>query len=142
MPSKIARTTAIRGTLLFAALAAVLITWAASTASAETRNFNWPRYKGYLVDHCLTWGSNCDWPAAHRFCQLMGFQRATKWRWNYRHPTLVLGTGQICNIARGCGAFSMVTCMRGGGRRGGRKCHTVADCPPNHICLLGVCARP
>jgi|GEM_PF-3112976 len=122
-------------------------------AHAKSRTFSYPKVNGYYVDRCLTWGKQCNWPAAHKFCKKRGYQHATAWKWKYMKPTRTMGSGQVCNLAgsRGCGGFSSVTCgmnvsgqLQEGGeiqplrqRRKGRPC---SECP-NSVCLLGVCAN-
>ncbi|MEF2145514.1 MAG: hypothetical protein V3573_08720 [Desulfovibrionaceae bacterium] len=116
----------------------------ATGALAQDATFNNPRIRGLAVDHCLTWATQCDWPAAHAFCREMGYAQASAWTWDYMSPTLVLGSGQVCEGR--CGGFTSVTCTRGGSNTGGirqgqgRPCNSNNDCP-NSICLLGVCAQ-
>jgi hypothetical protein len=80
----------------------------------ETREFNMPRIGGYFVDRCLNWSQQCNGEAAHRFCQMNGYQGATSWAWTYMKPTRILGSGRICNLASptGCGGISKVICAR------------------------------
>ena len=89
---------------------------------SQTRTFHYPQIKGYYVDHCLLWARKCDWPAANRFCQLMGYSRAKTWKWEYLKPTIALGSGEICNLRNptGCGGFSKIVCIRAAGGASGR----------------------
>jgi hypothetical protein len=72
------------------------------------QGFRNPMLRGYRVDHCLTWGRDCDRPAADRFCRDSGFARAESWRVEPVKPTLVLGDGNIC--ADGCVGFASIQC--------------------------------
>ncbi|HBR21430.1 MAG TPA: hypothetical protein DD713_02495, partial [Nitrospiraceae bacterium] len=72
-----------------------------------------PTYKGYRLDICLTWGSNCQEPAATRFCQEMGYTKAKSW--DIAHdighitPTYVIADGKICNQSF-CDGFKFIEC--------------------------------
>lgn len=86
-----------------------------------SKTFIYPKIKGYFVDRCLYWGKQCDGQAAQKFCRLKGYDRAGQFRWAYKRPTLILGSGQVCNIKNGCGAISRVQCVRGStGSKSGR----------------------
>ncbi len=73
--------------------------------------FQNPTHQGYRIDRCLTWGQDCDKPAADRFCRDKGFTGASSWQWEHVKPTLVLGDGKVCD-ADFCGAFSRIECIR------------------------------
>lgn len=91
-----------------------VVATASGAARAETRRFVTPRYQGYPVDRCLYSGRQCNQPAADAFCRAVGYQRATRYQWQYMAPTRILGTGHICNTPgrRGCGGFTLVDCSR------------------------------
>ena len=42
-----------------------------------------------------TGASQCDQPAADKFCRDKGFAGASTWKWEYVKPTLVQGSGQV-----------------------------------------------
>lgn len=83
------------------------------TPSDKPNIFYNPTYKGYRLDICLTWGSNCQEPAATKFCQEMGYARAKSW--DIAHdighitPTYVIGDGKICNQSF-CDGFKFIEC--------------------------------
>jgi hypothetical protein len=123
------------------------------SSSSNTRTFNYPKFRGYYVDRCLYYGQQCNQPAANAFCKAVGYDRATYYKWDYMAPTRILATGQICNTPGrgGCGGFTKITCIRGGGappqptggggrRPGGMACNENTDCRSG-ICLLGVCSE-
>lgn len=72
--------------------------------------FTNPTIGGYRIDRCLTWGQQCDQPAADKFCQDKGFSGASSYNWEHVQPTLILGTGQICKGEK-CGGFSFIECF-------------------------------
>jgi|GEM_PF-1090971 len=84
-----------------------------STPSDKPNTFNNPTYKGYRVDICLTWGSNCQEPAATKFCQEMGYTKAKSWEIahdiGHITPTYVIGDGKICNQSF-CDGFKFIEC--------------------------------
>jgi hypothetical protein len=71
-------------------------------------------YNGEPVDGCLNFGSNCGQPAADRFCQVMGYDRAANGGYSsiVTSRTLVLGDNRICTILNGCGQLTNVSCVR------------------------------
>lgn len=76
------------------------------------RVFQNPEWKGYRLDMCLNWGTNCGKPAADAFCRSEGFTEST-----YSVPdpepgrgsTCLIGTSQICD-QKFCVGFQMITC--------------------------------
>lgn len=78
---------------------------------AEDAQFSNPQVNGVVVDHCLNWGSNCDQPAADRFCQDQGYARASHYAVFSHAPTFVQGDSKICEN-QWCVGFSQVTCTR------------------------------
>lgn len=77
--------------------------------------FNYPRWNGRIVDHCVTWASNCGWGGANYYCRLRGFQRAANYSSYRPGGTYVIGSRRFCN-GPGCVGFRQVTCI---GRRTG-----------------------
>lgn len=80
----------------------------------QSKTFHYPKINNMNVDRCLYWGKQCGQPAANRFCRIKGYEKAVEHRWVYKNPTRILGSGQICNIRRGCGAFSKIRCVKKG----------------------------
>lgn len=71
-----------------------------------------PRWSnGIAVDWCLTWASNCGWPAAHNYCRWRGYSQAAGYTVVRTGYTYVAGANQVCR-APYCTAFSSVTCQR------------------------------
>jgi hypothetical protein len=72
-----------------------------------------PKHNGYRVDVCKVWGMECGQPAADAWCRLKGKQRARSYAIQENigatHPTVVIGTGQLCRDAY-CDAFSRIAC--------------------------------
>jgi len=75
--------------------------------------FQNPIHNGYKIDRCLYYGSQCDKPAADKFCQTKGYVTAKSWRWAYVQQTYILGDGKICK-GGGCGGFEYVECLKTG----------------------------
>ena len=85
----------------------------ASTARAGIDEFPNPKYKGHLLDWCVTWGANCGKPAADKWCQMKGYEGAeafNKWE-NAGQSTRLIGSNQVCDEEM-CDAFSMVACFK------------------------------
>jgi hypothetical protein len=77
------------------------------------RVFANPAWQDRRLDNCLQWGQNCGKPPADRFCQAKGFSSAFHWVVDHepsRAPTIVMGTGQICNTG-GCRGYGMIICQ-------------------------------
>jgi FecR-like protein len=72
-----------------------------------------PKFNGHRVDVCKVWGMECGQPAADEWCRRNGKQRASSYRIQEdigaTEPTVVIGTGQLCNAAY-CDAFSRIVC--------------------------------
>ena len=84
----------------------------ANTVLPKLLIFPDPKYQGYWVDQCRSWGKDCGRPAADAFCRKMGFANSSESKWSYRAPTRVITTGQICKDAKRCGGFSRIVCVR------------------------------
>jgi len=80
----------------------------------QSKTFVYPKINNMYVDHCLYWGKQCGQPAANEFCRIKGYEKAIEHQWRYKKPTRTLGSGQVCNINRGCGAISRVQCVKKG----------------------------
>jgi hypothetical protein len=66
---------------------------------------------GLMVDVCWTLGANCGQPAADQFCITQGFTAAVNFQTAPFRPTLILGSGQICNEVY-CNGLISVTCQK------------------------------
>lgn len=76
-----------------------------------TQTFVRPKLNGYWVDRCLSWGAQCNQPAADEFCRRKGYARASDFSWAGMSPTRILSSGQVCNLPI-CGGFTQVVCRR------------------------------
>ena len=61
-----------------------------ATTGARERVFVDPKVNGRHIDNCLTWGAQCQKPAADHFCRLNGFSEAASFGLVNRRPTLVM----------------------------------------------------
>ena len=78
---------------------------------SATRVFINPTINGIPLDRCVTWGSNCNEPAASEFCRSKGFARATEWKWSGMKKTIIQSNRQICTSAMSlCGGFTRIVC--------------------------------
>ncbi|MCU0988416.1 MAG: hypothetical protein MUE63_02220 [Xanthomonadales bacterium] len=72
-----------------------------------------PAVGEHRVDICYEWGMQCAGEAAQAWCKAQGYDRAIEWEIDHdigaMHPTLVLGTGQVCDQAH-CDGYSSVVC--------------------------------
>ena len=102
------------GTLLIVLLVIGCVT-AVTTATAATRTFNNPTYKGNALDWCLNWGEGCGKQAANAYCKSRGFERATQFSQapniGARRPTRLIGTGAVCDQDF-CDGFRRITCFK------------------------------
>ena len=76
------------------------------------QKFTPPVWHNYRLDWCLNWEKDCGKPAADAFCKANGFPEALFYQSDPgvgTQPTLLIGTGQICNAAF-CTAFQIITC--------------------------------
>ena len=69
-----------------------------------------PRFNGYRIDMCLTWGNNCGTRAASVACKLYGFSRPASYgvQWNYG-LTYVLADDKLCTSSS-CDALDWILC--------------------------------
>lgn len=86
-----------------------------SSAQASEQTFAKPKAGPFQIDWCLQFGSQCGKPAADKFCQSKGFVQSNDFVQavdiGASTPTIVLGTGQVCN-APVCDGFTYVTCEK------------------------------
>ncbi len=100
-------------------------------AQASEQTFAKPKAGPFQIDWCLQWAAQCGKPAADKFCQTKGFLQSNDFVQavdiGASTPTIVQGTGQVCN-APTCDGFTYVTCEKpdappppppGGGGSGG-----------------------
>lgn len=73
------------------------------------RAFDNPTMNGAIVDHCVTWATDCGWGGAHLFCQRMGMRRAVSWNRTNPGRTWVIGSNRYCEGGF-CVGFSQVVC--------------------------------
>lgn len=85
------------------------------SAQASEQTFAKPKAGPFQIDWCLQYGSQCGKPAADKFCQTKGFVQSNDFveavDIGASTPTLVQGTGQVCN-APTCDGFTYVTCEK------------------------------
>jgi len=93
----------------------LLLSVLAFQASSEVREFKEPRVEGLRMDRCLTWGEECDEPAAYSWCLEKGYSKAIYWELEsnvgQRQPTKMLKSKQICNNS-GCDAMKVIVCYK------------------------------
>lgn len=84
-------------------------------ALASVEEYKEPRTEGLRLDRCLTWGKECDEPAAYRWCFEKGYSKAIYWELEHNigvsQPTKMLSSKQICNKP-GCDAFKVIVCYK------------------------------
>jgi hypothetical protein len=71
-----------------------------------------PSWKGYRLDACLQWGTNCGKPRADAFCRAQGFTDSFDSTLDANAgyaATRLIGTDQICN-ASFCVGFQQIIC--------------------------------
>jgi hypothetical protein len=77
------------------------------------RKFLLPRVGVYRLDRCLYWSSSCGAPAAHEWCRLMHYNKATDWvvdeNIGAHSSTLVLYGDATCEDSF-CDGFASITC--------------------------------
>ena len=78
-------------------------------SSAGKRIFYEPCYNGYRLDNCLNFGTNCEKPAAEKFCEEKGFTKATSWEREKARPTYIVGDRSLCE-GDFCVGFKYITC--------------------------------
>lgn len=98
------------------AILALLLALGPGRASAAEMKFYDPTTgDNHRVDICYEWGMQCAGEAASMWCVSRGFDRALEWEVDQdigaTHPTIVIGTGQICAEAH-CDGYASITCVR------------------------------
>jgi hypothetical protein len=92
-------------------LAALVLAMSASGASAAEVYIGLPHVGAYRVDICYEWGMQCSGEAADMWCKSQGYTRALEWEIDHdigaQNPTMVIGSGQVCNEAHCDGYFSI-----------------------------------
>lgn len=80
---------------------------------AASHVFQNPMWRGYRLDWCRQWATDCGKGAADAFCRAKGYQKAKSWEQDPnigRHsPTYVIETGQICK-ENSCDGFRHIEC--------------------------------
>lgn len=69
-----------------------------------------PKVNGYYLDVCLYWATDCGKPAADAYCQYEGYTESVKFITEKSHPTIVIGSEEICNEYY-CGRIKQVNCI-------------------------------
>jgi hypothetical protein len=94
--------------------AALFGIYATGVAGVETQ-IHHPSDGHNRIDLCLHWGMECAGEAADVYCKSLGFDRVSQWEPDpdvgATAPTVVIGTGQICDQPH-CDGFASVTCVR------------------------------
>ena len=84
-------------------------------AASELKEFKEPRVEGLRMDRCLTWGEECDEPAAYKWCLDKGFSKAIYWELENNigrtQPTKMLKSKEICNKSV-CDAMKLIVCYK------------------------------
>ncbi len=70
-----------------------------------------PKWKGHIVDNCVTWATTCDGGGAQNFCRLKGYKKALKWKHNRPGTTYVIGSNKVCR-GNFCVGYSSITCVK------------------------------
>lgn len=84
------------------------------TPTPIVKTFLNPKLRGFPVDHCLSFGQQCDQPAADFFCRSQGFAKAVGFAVQvFTDTELLTGSRSHCSSnPPGCGAFTSVTCRQ------------------------------
>ncbi|MHA1538816.1 MAG: hypothetical protein ACTSUD_14790 [Alphaproteobacteria bacterium] len=86
---------------------------ARSGGTGRVQRFNYPRWNGAIVDHCVTWARNCGQPGANNYCRRRGYRRAVTRGYRTYRPgrTYVIGARRLCT-GNFCIGFRYVNCTR------------------------------
>jgi len=80
-----------------------------SAVEARVKEYKKPVLNGYRLDRCLTHGTDCDKPAAIRFCLTKKFNKAIYWEIDKNvHSTRSLDSNSVCR--KKCDAFKTIVC--------------------------------
>jgi hypothetical protein len=85
----------------------------AESSADQSTVFDHPHENGAIVDHCVTWATDCGQPGADQFCRSKGHERAVQFDTFPAKRTYVLGSRQICEGPH-CVGFSKVVCAAAG----------------------------
>jgi len=93
---------------------AIALGWSATAGAAEIY-IGLPEAGGNRIDICYQWGMQCNGEAADMWCKSQSYDRALEWEVDSdigaAHPTLVIGTGQVCAEPH-CDGYFSITCAR------------------------------
>ncbi|BCD99593.1 hypothetical protein [Marinagarivorans cellulosilyticus] len=82
---------------------------------ADVKEYDEPRIRGILMDRCLSWGAECELPAATQWCLEKGYSKAIYWEIESgageSKMTRMLKSDQLCKSKK-CDAFSTIVCYR------------------------------
>jgi hypothetical protein len=82
---------------------------------AKVSQFDEPRIRGLRMDRCLSWGEECNEPAAYQWCLESGYTKAIYWEIENnianRQPTRMLSSNQVCD-KKNCDAFKLIVCYK------------------------------
>jgi hypothetical protein len=80
----------------------------------QQNSYSYPSIRGYRLDWCRLWATDCGQGAADSFCRSMGYSRAISFDIDsdigLRSPTMVIESGQICSEAF-CDGFKYINCQ-------------------------------
>lgn len=86
-----------------------------ASTTQKSGAFTFPTLDGYRLDICLSWGHDCEKPAADAFCKRQGLNESARFEvenvGRRGIQTKIIGTGDICNIPD-CTAFTFIECRR------------------------------
>ena len=87
------------------------LTWCSNNPpKAKTaKTYTPPIYKGHVVDNCVLFGVDCGDGGANKFCQKMGYGKASAFTLKSFDKTRIMGTGGLCT--GNCTGYSSVTCV-------------------------------
>ena len=81
--------------------------------SGGITRFDYPTIRGYRLDWCRRWATDCGRGAANSFCRSKGLSRAKSWKEDpdigQRSATYVIETGKICDQGF-CDGFRYIVC--------------------------------
>ncbi len=75
----------------------------------QKQAFQFPTFRGVIVDHCERSGRNCGRGGADALCKMKGFDKALDWKVYKPGQTYILGSERLCTDPN-CTGFSAVTC--------------------------------
>ena len=92
---------------------------APSAAPEVVEEFTNPQSHDVPLDHCLSFGANCDKPAANFFCRARGFESAKSFELGEKiYRSYIAGDEKFCNFEPPekpyCRAFTKIVCRKDG----------------------------